>query len=117
MDAESPNPPDRTARKIKNMAKTILATDQTESQILNENWYGEFQLHCRVYASDEVFLQANDPDDPDTDWITASFNGVDIKFSKVGSVFDVKLARDIHYRLYTANAGAKVVIAKHDVHG
>ena len=102
------------------MAKTILATDQTETpedQILDENWYGEFQLHCRVYASDEVFLQSNDPDDPDTEWINANFNGVDIKFSKVGSVFDVKLARDMHYRLYTTNAGAKVVIAKHDVHG
>lgn len=102
------------------MAKTILATDEKETpedQILDENWYGEFQLHCRVYASDEVFLQSNDPDDPATEWINANFNGVDIKFSKVGSVFDVKLARDMHYRLYTANAGAKVVIAKHDIHG
>ena len=101
------------------MAKTILATDQQETpeaDILDENWYGEFQLICRVYASDEVFLQTNDPDDPDTGWIDANFNGVDIKFSKVGSVFDVKLARGIHYRLRTANTGAKIVIAKHDPH-
>ena len=102
------------------MAKTILDTDQQETpeaDILDENWYGEFQLHCRVYASDEVFLQANDPDDPDTGWIHANFNGVDIKFSKVGAVFDVKLVKNMQYRLYTANPGAKVVIAKHDVHG
>ena len=101
------------------MAKTLLATDQKETpeaDILDENWYGEFQLHCRVYASDEVFLQANDPDDPDTDWINANLNGVDIKLSRVGAVLDVKLARDIDYRLYTANAGAKVVIAKHNPH-
>ena len=101
------------------MAKTLLATDQTatpKDQILDENWYGEFQLHCRVYASDEVFLQVNDPDDPDTGWINANLNGVDIKFSKVGSVFDIKLAKDMDYRLHTANAGAKVVIAKHNPH-
>ena len=101
------------------MAKTILATDQKETpkaNILDGNWYGEFQLHCRVYASDEVFLQANDPDDPDTGWINANLNGVDIKFSKVGSVLDVNLAKDMHYRLYTANAGAKIVIAKHNPH-
>ena len=101
------------------MAKVILATDQTETpenDILGKDWYGEFQLHCRVYASDEVFLQANDPDDPDTDWITANLNGVDIKLSKVGAVLDIILARDMDYRLYTANAGAKVVIAKHNPH-
>ena len=74
------------------MAKTILATNQKETpkaDILDGNWYGQFQLHCRVYASDEVFLQANDPDDPDTGWINANLNGVDIKFSKVGAVLDV----------------------------
>lgn len=101
------------------MAKVILATDQEETpeaDILNENWYGLFQLHCRVYASDEVFLQANDPDDPDTGWINARLNDRDIKFSAAGDVFDVTLARDMHYRLSTATAGAKVVIAKHNPH-
>ena len=101
------------------MAKVILDTDQTETpevDILGKDWYGQFQIHCRVYGSDEVFLQANDPDDPDTDWITANLNGVDIKLSKVGAVLDIRLVRDMDYRLYTANAGAKVVIAKHNPH-
>ena len=101
------------------MAKIILATDQEETpeaDILGKDWYGLFQIFCTVYASDEVFLQANDPDDPDTDWINANLNGVDIKLSRVGAVLDVKLVRDIDYRLYTANPGAKVVIAKHNPH-
>ena len=102
------------------MAKVILDTDQEETpedNILGKDWYGEFQLFCTVYASDEVFLQGNDPDDPDTDWVNANLNGVDIKLSKVGAVLDVTLARDLDYRLHTANAGAKVVIATHNPHG
>lgn len=102
------------------MAHTILATDQPKTpddQILGKDWAGEFQLLCTVYASDEVFLQVRDSDDPDAEWLNARFNGTEIKFSAAGDVFDAKLARDYEYQLITANAGAKVVIAKHDVHG
>ena len=102
------------------MAKVILATDQTatpEADTLGKDWYGDFQLFCTTYDSDEVVMQGNDPDDPDTGWITVNFNGVDIKLSRVGAVIDVKLARDIDYRLHTAEAGAKVVIAIHNPHG
>ena len=100
------------------MPHTILATDQTETpddQILGKDWAGEYQLLCTTYASDEVVLQVR-PNGTDT-WITAKFNGRDIKLIAAGDVLDVRLIRDYEYQLSTANAGAEVVIAKHNVHG
>lgn len=100
------------------MAKTLLATDQTETpdaQILGKDWAGEYQLLCTTYAADEVVLQVR-PEGTET-WNTAKFNGRDIKLTAVGDVLDVSLVRDYEYRLMTANAGAEVVIAKHDVYG
>lgn len=100
------------------MAKTLLATDQTETpdaQILGKDWAGEYQLLCTIYAADEVVLQVR-PHGAET-WNTAKFNGRDIKLTAVGDVLDVSLVRDYEYRLMTANAGAEVVIAKHDVYG
>lgn len=100
------------------MAKTILATDQTETpdeQILGKDWAGEYQLLCTTYASDEVVLQVRPRGTPS--WSTAKYNGSDIKFTAVGDIFDVKLVRDYEYRLQTANIGAEVVIAKHNIHG
>ena len=100
------------------MAHTVLATDQTETpdaQILGKDWTGEYQLLCTTYDSDEVVLQVR-PRGTET-WNTAKFNGQEIKLTAVGDVLDVRLVRDYEYRLSTANAGAAVVIAKHDVHG
>ena len=100
------------------MPHTILATDQTETpddKILGKNWTGEYQLLCTTYAADAVVLQVR-PRGTDT-WNTAKFNGTAIKLTAVGEVLDVRLVRDYEYRLSTANAGAEVVIAKHDVHG
>ena len=100
------------------MPHTILATDQTETpddQILGKDWAGEYQLLCTTYASDEVVLQVR-PAGTDT-WITAKFNGREIKLTAVGDVLDVRLVRDYEYQLSTENAGAEVVIAKHNVHG
>ena len=100
------------------MAHTILATDQTETpdeQILGKDWAGEYQLLCTTYASDEVVLQVR-PNGTET-WNTAKFNGREIKLTGVGEVLDVRLVRDYEYQLSTENAGAEVVIAKHNVHG
>ena len=100
------------------MAKVILATDQTETpddQILGEDWAGEYQLLCTTYASDEVVLQVR-PNGTDT-WNTAKFNGKEIKLTAAGDVLDVRLVRDYEYQLSTANVGAEVVIAKHNIHG
>ncbi|RKU10815.1 hypothetical protein C6503_19205 [Candidatus Poribacteria bacterium] len=101
------------------MAKTILATDQKETpddQILGKDWAGEYQLLCTTYAADEVVLQVRPGGNPSS-WHTAKYNGSDIKFTAVGDIFDVKLVRDYEYRLLTANAGAEVIIAKHNIHG
>ena len=100
------------------MARTILATDQTETpddQILGRDWAGEYQLLCTTYAADEVVLQVR-PKGTET-WNTAKFNGNDIKLTAAGDVLDVRLVRDYEYQLTTANAGAEVVIAKHNIHG
>lgn len=100
------------------MPHTILATDQTETpddQILGKDWAGEYQLLCTTYASDEVVLQVR-PRGTET-WNTARFNGRAIKLTAAGEVLDTRLVRDYEYRLMTANAGAEVVIAKHDVYG
>lgn len=100
------------------MAHTILATDQTETpdnQILGKDWAGEYQLLCTTYASDEVVLQVRPKGTKP--WITAKFNGQDIKLTAVGDVLDVRLVRDYEYRLMTATAGAEVVIAKHNIYG
>ena len=99
------------------MPHTILATDQTETpddQILGKDWAGEYQLLCISYASDEVVLQVR-PRGAET-WNTAKFNGRDIKLTAVGDVLDVRLVRDYEYQLITENAGAEVVIAKHNIH-
>jgi len=118
MEREYPNPPDRTARKIKKMAHTILPSTETrtsDTQILGKDWAGEYQLLCTTYASDEVVLQVRPRGT--TTWNIAKFNGREIKLTAAGEVLDVRLVRDYEYRLMTATAGAEVVIAKHDVHG
>ncbi len=100
------------------MPHTLLATDQTETpddQILGKDWAGEFQLLCTTYASDDVVLQARVPGT--TTWHNTRFNGQEITLTTVGDVLDVRLVRDYEYRLTTANAGAEVHIAKHNVHG
>lgn len=100
------------------MPHTILATDQTQTpddQILGKDWAGEYQMLCTTYAADEVVLQVRPRGT--SSWHTAKYNGNDISWSAVGDIFDVKLVRDYEYRLLTANAGAEVVIAKHNIHG
>ena len=100
------------------MAHVILATNQTETpdeQILGKDWAGEYQLLCTTYAADEVFLQVR-VRGTET-WINAKFNGQEIKLTGVGDVLDIRLVRDYEYQLSTANAGAEVVIAKHNIHG
>ncbi len=100
------------------MPKKILATDQTETpkaDILGKAWYGEFQLLCEVYASDEVIMQVRSG--PKGTWNNAKFNGRDIKLTAAGEVLDVKLAKGYQYQLITANPGAEVFIEKHDPHG
>ena len=100
------------------MPHTILAIDQTETpdeQILGKDWAGEYQLLCTTYAADEVVLQVR-PRGTET-WNTAKFNGQEIKLTAAGDVLDIRLVRDYEYQLSTENAGAEVVIAKHDVHG
>ena len=99
------------------MAKVILKTDQTETpetDILGKDWYGEYQLLCTIYASDEVNLQVRPPDGT---WIDARFNGRRIKLTAAGDTLDVKLVRDYDYRLSTKTQGAEVCIATHNPHG
>ena len=98
------------------MAQVILDITEEESsddRILDRAWYGEFQLACTVYASDPVKLQFRDPGET---WIDARFNGSVIQLEAAGDVLDVKLVRDRDYRLVTDTAGAKVSIAKHNIH-
>lgn len=100
------------------MPHVILESNQTEtheSKILGRDWAGEHQMLCTAYGSDEVFLQVR-PSGTQT-WNTARFNNTPIKFAAVGDVFDIRLVRDYEYQLMTANPGAEVVIAKHDVYG
>ena len=99
------------------MPKKILAADQDRTpdpDILGKAWYGEFQLLCTTYASDEVVMQVRVPGGT---WNNAKFNGRDIKLTAAGEVLDVKLVKDYEYQLMTANDGAEVFIAKHDPHG
>ena len=99
------------------MPKKILAADQEQTpkaDILGKAWYGEFQLLCTTYASDEVVMQVRVPGGT---WNNAKFNGRDIKLTAAGEVLDVKLVKDYEYQLMTANDGAEVFIAKHDPHG
>ena len=99
------------------MAKVILKTDQTETaaaDILGTDWYGEYQLLCSIYGSDEVHLQVRPPGG---DWINARYEGNAIKLAAAGDTLDVKLAKSYEYRLSTENAGAEVYIAAHDPHG
>ena len=98
------------------MSKILLATDQPntpEDQILGTDWYGEFQLLCQTYGSDEVVMQVRAKGKT---WNNAKFNGTDIKLTAAGEVLDVKLVKDYEYQLITANPGAEVHIAKHNPH-
>ena len=97
----------------------ILESDQRkmpEDQILGKEWAGQFQLFCSIYTDHPVTMQIRDPDDPDSDWIDAKFNGKTIQLTAAGEVLDIKLARNFDYQLVTETAGAKVHIAKHNVH-
>ena len=96
------------------MARQILKTTQTESEVLDTDWYGEYQIVCTVYASDPVKLQFLRPGS--TTWITARYNNTEIQLSSVGDVLDVKLTKGYDYRLHTENEGAEVFIDKHDPH-
>ena len=99
------------------MAKVILKSDETETadaDILGTAWYGEYQLLCSVYASNEVFLQVRPPGG---DWLNARYDGNPIKLTAAGDTLDVKLAKAYDYRLKTEDAGAEVYIAAHDPHG
>lgn len=98
----------------------ILKSDQAktpEDQILGKDWEGQFQLFCSVYTDHPVTMQIRDPDDPDSDWIDAKFNGKAIQLTGAGEVLDIKLARGFDYQLVTGTAGAKVHITKHNAHG
>ena len=99
------------------MATEILAITETktsDTKILDKGWAGEFQVLCTTYADDPVKMQIREPGD---EWMDAKFNGNQIQLTGKGEVIDVKLARDFDYQLVTANPGARVVIAKHNVHG
>ena len=99
------------------MATEILAITETKTsntKILDKRWAGEFQLLCTTYAADPVKMQIREEDG---EWMDAKFNGNQIQLTGKGEVIDVKLARDYDYQLVTANPGARVVIAKHNVHG
>ena len=98
------------------MPHTILATDQTETsddKILSKDWAGKYQLLCTVYAADPVKMQVRVPGGT---WIDAKFNGMQIQLTGVGETLDITLVRDYEYQLITENAGAEVVIAKHNIH-
>lgn len=100
------------------MARVILKSDQTETpdaDILGTDWYGEYQLLCSVYASDEVHLQIRPPGG--NHWMNARFNSTDITLRAQGDTLDVRLVKGYDYRLKTANAGAEVWIERHNPHG
>ena len=99
------------------MPHIILSSTEThtpDDQILDKDWAGKYQFLCTTYAADEVILQVR-PRGTET-WLTAKFNGNDIKLTAAGDVLDVTLVRDYEYRLITENAGAEVVIAKHNIY-
>ncbi len=104
---------------LKNMAQTILTTDQIESRVLGKDWYGLYQLGCMVYTSHPVKLEFRNPDHStrgDT-WIVARFNGTEIVFQAAGDVFDFRFTKGFEYRFVTQTAGAEIDIDKHDLHG
>ena len=96
------------------MAYKILATDQTETpdaNILDEKWFGNFQLLCTAYGSNEAILEVR-PVGTST-WIEAKYNGNVIQLEGLGEALDVTLVKDYEYRFKTAAIGAEVYIAKH----
>ena len=101
------------------MAQTILTSEQTESEILGKDWYGEYQIACMVYTEHPVKLQFRNPDHPtrgDT-WITARHNDTEIVFKAAGDVFDFVFVRDFDYQFTTDTAGAEIDLGKHNPHG
>ena len=97
------------------MAEIILESTKTESAILDEKYWGEFQIVCIAYGTTEVLLEVRDPDtdEADFDWVTARYNGNDIKFEAAGDALDVILTRGFIYRLTTTVAGAVISIDRH----
>ena len=95
------------------MAEIILDAADTESEEIKE--YGQLQLVCIKYGTAEVLLEVRDPDTDEADypWVTARYNGADIKFEAAGDALDVVLTRGFTYRLTTTTAGAVVSIARH----
>jgi hypothetical protein len=95
------------------MAEIILSETDSESEELKE--YGEFQLVCIKYETTEVVLEVRDPDTniANFPWVTARYNGNDIKFENVGDAIDVVLTRGFTYRLTTTTIGAVISIARH----
>ena len=98
------------------MAEVILESTEDTSTILDEKYWGEFQMICIAYGSAEVELEVRDPNTTEADypWITARYNSTDIKFASVGDAFDVILTRGFEYRLKTSTAGAVVSIDRHN---
>ena len=94
------------------MATILLASTDTDSEVLGDKVAGHFQLICLTYSSAPVVLQVRDPES-NSAWVTARYNNTDIQFSAAGDVLDVTFTRHFDYRLHTATAGAVIAIDSH----
>ncbi len=98
------------------MAKVILKSDQTatdDADILDKDWYGEYQLTCSAAGTAPAKLQIRPPDGT---FNNVRYNGEEVELSDVGDTFDLKATRKFEYRLVTATAGVEIWIDKHHPH-
>ena len=97
------------------MPKVVLTDSETDSAVLDDKYWGRYQVVCTKYGSSPVVLQIRDPDQSLTEspWTTARYNNTDIEWGAVGDVLDLDFTENLHYRLHTTTAGAVMSMDKH----
>ena len=94
-------------------ATEILAATATESTVLDDDWFGTFQVILTTAGTDAVKLQVMRPGSNPAVWTTARYNGNEITLTTAGDTLDIVLTEHYHYRFTTTTAGAVVHIDSH----
>lgn len=92
--------------------KVILDVTDTEGTVLDNEWYGTFQLTLYIAGSAAVQIEKLEPGTEST-WIAIRFDDEVIELTTAGDTLSLEISEADSYRLTTSTAGAKVGVANH----
>ena len=93
------------------MPRVILKPSETESEHLNEEVEGYYQLDCNPHVENVKLQYSNDRGETWTDAYAPS--GMLIQFQRAGTILDQEFTRERYYRFVTTSPGSQVTMEKH----